>query len=355
VIDRKRAIDRAEGSVALQDVEGWSRDPAGRVSTLSFPPPQWSLSPGVAVAVCTNARPRELQRFLESLEKQEATPAQLIIVDASRDDQTERVVRRRSAGAPTAGECLYLRVSGSRRGLTRQRNVALRMIKTDLVAFFDDDIVLLQGCLREMEQVHRLRQAAVVGVGAFIENEVTAPTLRWRFRVRARVVPNLEPGRYRSCGMSTPWTFLEPTDQVVEGDWLRGGATMWRTAEAKECGFYENFGGYGLGEDLEFSLRMRQHGALVLAGSARALHLHSTAGRPDPFRRGYMEIRNRYQIHRSAERHLDWRDRAWFVYVWTLDTLVLGCSLFVPTRMWRTLLNVAGRFKAAFDLVRGGV
>jgi GT2 family glycosyltransferase len=294
-----------------------------------------------------------LQRFLDSLGRQETRPAQLIIVDASSDDTTERIMSGSLAGARPAGQCLYLRVSGSLRGLTRQRNLALRMTKTDLVAFFDDDIVLLQGCLREMEQVHRLRQGAVVGVGAFIENEVTAPTLRWRFRVRARVIPNLEPGRYRSCGMSTPWTFLAPTNEVVEGDWLRGGATMWRTAAARECGFYETFGGYGLGEDLEFSLRMRQHGALVLAGSARALHLHSAAGRPDPFRRGYMEIRNRYQIHRSAERHLDWRDHAWFAYVWTLDTLVLGCSLLVPTRTRRTFLNVAGRLKAAFDLVRG--
>jgi len=312
------------------------------------------LQEGLAVVICTAGRPGSLARLLASLGEQERRPEQLVIVDAGPDDGAERVVRA-GGGDGVAREVRYERVSGVLRGLTRQRNHALRLVHSDLVAFFDDDVVLLPGCLGELETTLRSGGPGVVGVGGFIVNDVARPALRWRVRIRTGVVTSLAPGRYFRSGMSTPWTFLEPTDALVEGDWLPGAAMLWRTASARAIGFNDAFAGYAQGEDLDFSLRARRAGRLLLAGRARLLHLHEPAGRPAPFRRGYMEIYNRYEIHRRALVDRSWRDIAWFAYAWGLDTLFLLRQLVIPGRAAYAARQIAGRVSAAVHLVRHGM
>lgn len=195
------------------------------------------LRPGVAVAVCTYCRAKGLNRFLDSLGAQQRRPEQLVIVDASPDDKTEQSLRKRPDLDALAAAVLYFRVTG--------------------------------------------------------------PRLIWRLRTALKIVPHLRPGSYCRSGMSITWSFLPPNEELTEGQWLPGVA-MWKTAVVRELGFFEGFYGYCQGEDLEFSLRAARKGSLVMAGAARVLHLHEASGRPDHFKRGYMAIYNRYQIHRRG-------------------------------------------------------
>jgi GT2 family glycosyltransferase len=128
---------------------------------------------------------------------------------------------------------------------------------------------------------------------------------------------------------------------------------MWRTEPARRVRFHEGFAGYAQGEDLDFSLRIRRHGRLILAGSARLQHLHSPQGRPDHARLGYMAIRNRFEIHRRGLPDRTARDTAWFAYAWTVDTLMLGRHFVHPGRWGATLTQIGGRMRAAVDLLRG--
>ena len=310
---------------------------------------------GLAVVVCTYQRPASLSRFLESLAAQDRIPEQLIIVDASPGDETERLVGRYRSVERLARRVEYFRVAGPLMGLTRQRNFALRWVATDLVAFFDDDVVLLPRCLSEMERVHRSAGDQIIGVGALICNQsrllASAPT--WRVRRLFGMMRDLQPGRYHRSGLSTPWLVPAPTTEVIEGDWLPGCAMMWKTEVARAIGFCEEFSGYALGEDLDFSLRARRRGRLVVAGAARVLHLQEPTGRPSHFQWGYMAIYNKYQIHRRALADRTWRDVAWFVYTWTLDTLLLTRYLFLPGRRLAMLPQLAGRLKATYDILRG--
>jgi GT2 family glycosyltransferase len=314
------------------------------------------LAPGLCVVVCTYKRAESVSRLLDSLAEQERTPEQLLIVDASPDDATERMLKQRTDLAHLADTVQYFRVTGTFKGLTRQRNFALRCVGTDMVAFFDDDIVLLPGCLRELEHTYRAHGEQVVGVGACIKDEwQMQPNLRrlWNIRRSLRSVPSLQPGVFHRSGMQMPWGFLKPTDTLVEGDWLHGCAMMWRTSTAREIGFYEGFGGYAQGEDLEFSLRARRHGTIYMNCAAQVLHLHEPAGRPDSFKKGYMMIYNRYHIHRRGLPDRTWRDVAWFAYAWSMETLLLARHLAFPNRWLSVAQQVAGRFKAALDIVRG--
>jgi GT2 family glycosyltransferase len=306
---------------------------------------------GVAVAVCTLSRPASLRRFLESLREQGSLPDQLVVVDASQDGESERVVEGFARSRPGL-DVTYARVCRPLVGLTRQRNQALLRTEQDLVAFFDDDIVLRSGCLQEMERVHR-SEVGAVGVAASIENERSTPSKLWRLRQRLGIVADLEPGRYTRSGMSIPWSFLPPGEGTRSGDWLPGGATMWKTSVARELGFLESFEGYGQGEDLEFSLRARGRGLLLLARSARVVHEHVDGGRPNAFRLGYMAVYNRYQVHRRGLPDRGWQDVALFAYAWSLDSILLLRHALRP-KHWRSLsAELAGRMWASVRILAG--
>jgi GT2 family glycosyltransferase len=307
---------------------------------------------GVAVVICTHQRPESLKRFLNSLAAQDRQPDELIIVDASNNNATEQMLRELPNVSDLAKRFLYLRVSGALKGITHQRNFALRWVSTDLVAFFDDDVELLPHCLREMERVHRETPQSLAGVGAFMCNQAwpLADSWVWRMRLKLGLVPSLQPGRYYSSGISVPWN-IPSLDGLMEGDWLPGCAMMWKTAIARNVGFYEGFGGYAQGEDLEFSLRARHHGRLVVSGAARVIHYYEAGGRPDPFKRGYMAVYNRYEIYRRSFPYRYSRDTVWFSYALVIDTLLLARYIVVPSEWIIILLQIAGRLKAICDMM----
>jgi GT2 family glycosyltransferase len=128
---------------------------------------------------------------------------------------------------------------------------------------------------------------------------------------------------------------------------------MWKTEIARSVGFCESLAGYGWGEDLEFSLRARRRGRLVLAGRARLDHLTEGDGRPDHFRLGYMELRNRWQIHRTCLGERSLRDRCLLAYSAVLDTLILTCGLLNPWSAGGRARRLAGRAVAAYQILRG--
>ena len=310
------------------------------------------LKPGVTIAVCTYKRAQSLCRLIDSIAAQTYQADCLVIVDASPDDETENAIREQKGLREFGGQFLYLRVSGPLKGLTRQRNFALRWVSTDLVAFFDDDLVLDTACLNELKKAHSVGAESIVGVGIRLD---TSDRIGWEWHWRwlFRVVPNLEPGRYHRTGFSTPWRNLPADRNTVEGDWLHGGATMWKTSAARRVGFYTGFCGHGppSGEDLEFSLRIGQEGKLVLATKAKAQHLHDPSGRPNHVRRGYQLITNLYRIHRRAFPNGDWNDFSLFAYGWSLDTLFLCRHFVFPSQIWSTFQQIVGRCLAAAQII----
>jgi len=332
-------------------------DASGVVTTIrrgeapeTAPRPSDPLLKGVTVVMCTYRRARSMEGFLASLEEQVPRPLRLIVVDASPDTETEELVRIRRG--EMASGLLYFRVAGPLKGLTRQRNFGIRWVNTDLVAFFDDDVVLRPGCLAEMERVHRATDGTV-GVGGYTEGSYIPPDRLWRTRRALGIVADLRPGSYQRSGMSVPWAFLPPTDGVVDADWLPGCAMMWKTPVLREIGFSESFEGYAQGEDLDFSLRARRRGRLFVAGAARFLHLFDENGRPDHVKMGFMALYNRFQIQRRGLDDRTWKDVVRFVYAWGLDTLMLGRHFLVPRRFLPTLQHLAGRFRAAVVILKG--
>ncbi|HEU6450853.1 MAG TPA: glycosyltransferase [Gemmatimonadaceae bacterium] len=313
------------------------------------------LTRGLSVVICTYRRPESVRRFVDSLSSQSAPVDELVIVDASPDDATERMLREQPELPRTSHCTRYYRVDGPAAGLTRQRNTALRVVTRDLVAFFDDDVVLRPGCLAEIERGFRESNDRIVGVGAYIENDQAPPSALWRIRATLGIVPSLRPGSYTRSGISIPWRFLPPTEELVEGDWLPGCSMAWRTGLARALGFNESFHGYANGEDLEFSRGMARHGRIVVAGRARLLHMNDAGGRPDMYQMGYIGMRNQLYIHRTWLQDRGRMDVAWWTYASVMDTLVRFVSLAKPRNYRVRWSFVRGRIRFLHDLVTGAV
>lgn len=91
----------------------------------------------VSVAISTRDRPEALARCLESLLAGETRPAEVVVVDQSRDSRTHDV----AAGYQRAGvELVYIRHGGS--GLGVSQNTAVAHARHAVVAVTDDDCVV---------------------------------------------------------------------------------------------------------------------------------------------------------------------------------------------------------------------
>src|SRR5262249_22964858 len=222
-----------------------------------------NLRAGLSVAVCTYRRPASLKRLLNSLKKQNRVPDELIIVDASYDSESEKVVRAMSQVETLASCVIYVRVEGNLRGLTRQRNLAVDVAGRELICFLDDDVVVEPDCLTHLETT-AAEEPHVVGVGAFVTNEETNPGARLQLLKLLGAVPSLTPGKYTRSGISIPLRILGKSRSLVPVDRLPGCCFLCRTSVARLTRFTEIFEGYSLGEDLEFSRRAAAFGRLVV-------------------------------------------------------------------------------------------
>lgn len=92
--------------------------------------------PSISVVICTRDRPDSILGTLRSVAAQEYPDFQVLIVDQSQGDETRQIVEEMSRGAPT---CHYLRLRTP--GLSRAYNAAVRVARSELLAFTDDDVV----------------------------------------------------------------------------------------------------------------------------------------------------------------------------------------------------------------------
>ncbi len=101
----------------------------------------------VTVAIATLDRPGSLSACLDAVLGGSVQPAEIVIVDQSADDRTERAVAQRAGlGAPIK----YVRQQT--RGLSASRNAAIGVAMQRIIAFTDDDCVPDQGWVGSIER-----------------------------------------------------------------------------------------------------------------------------------------------------------------------------------------------------------
>ncbi|MCU1370653.1 MAG: glycosyl transferase family protein [Ilumatobacteraceae bacterium] len=226
------------------------------------------------VVICTRNRPDDLRDCLASLAVQTRRADAVRIVDASDPDEAAavRALADRHADLPVV-------LTAAAPSTSAQRNLAVAASTADVIHFIDDDTVLEPGYLAaildpfEADDHDLSDPAALLGVGGQPTNLPVPPT----GGLRARLAPrSVVPGAVLASGRGVIASGLT---ELTEVDWLSGCAMSFRRAAIAAERFDESQDGYVLGEDLDAGYRIRQHGRLVVAPSARLEHRESARNR----------------------------------------------------------------------------
>lgn len=282
-------------SETLEELNGWNA-----TSDCNSHPQDRPELRDCSIIIPTYSRPKEVIALLEHIAANHASdlPGELVIVDGSPNDATERALKEWiNNGASLRFTLKYVH---SRPGLTRQKNVGIDISSGNYLFFLDDDTLPLPGYFREMRAIFACDEERKIGaIGGSISNEMNRPvSFRWRIRMALHLVPGTEPMRYDAAGISLPKALAKPFSGIREVDIVPGGASCFRREVFSTSRFSMFFDGYSNGEDVEMSLRVGKRFRLLWSGDAQLRHNHAPGGRPTSFSRGRMDVRNRLFIRR---------------------------------------------------------
>lgn len=163
----------------------------------------------------------------------------------------------------------------SKPGLAAARNVALANISGDIVTFLDDDVLLPDNYLTEVDSAFSFDEK-LDGLSPRIAGLYTGTNLRttW-FRKRT-----IKYGRLSRNGDNfwVPDVYSATNTSV---DWLPGCSMSFRVSSLKDMKFSEELmlgptGGYSLGEDVDFSIRLSK---LISLNSTSIQHVQAESVR----------------------------------------------------------------------------
>lgn len=248
------------------------------------------LEEKLGIIIPTKDRPDDLIRALQSISKQDYHPARVVIVDGGTTPVKDVVDNFRDFTAE------YLRIFPP--SLTVQRNAGIRHLIKDvtLIAFFDDDIILEEGCLRNMMKFWEVASAKVGGAGFNLVNEVYKKP---KFFERFFLVNTDKPNKILRSGFQGKISFVTGT---TAADWLVGCAMVYRSKIFNEFCFDEWFSGYSRYEDVDFSYRVGKAYKMYVVPDAKVVHLNNLEDIDLSFSLGKMEYTNRlYFVRKHSE------------------------------------------------------
>lgn len=269
-----------------------------------------------SLIICTYKRPKAIITLLKSVEKQLLYPNEIIIVDGSEDDATQKTFTEN-----IFKNLSYFKVSKENRGLTKQRNYGISKVSNsiDIVCFLDDDIVLTENYFQQLLSTYKTHPNAG-GVGGYIANEVSWRVLknnekatyteyeidgyarplgvrnvvRKFFGLLSDKPPCIMPEFSNGLSIGS----LPPNNKIYKVDHFMGGVSSFKKEVVSSIKFSTYFEGYGLYEDSDYCLRVSKKYQLYVNTGATLFHYHDGAGRPNKFTYGKMVVRNGWYVWR---------------------------------------------------------
>ena len=304
----------------------------------------------ISAVVPTLDRPVALAKALASLSGQGVFPKQLIVIDASAEPTTRKLVEQ--LGAKWASISVVVWQAATKLGAAAQRNQGAALATQPYIWFFDDDVVFQEGCLARLWRALEA-DAGLGGVNATITNQKYHPP-----GLVSRIVFALMNGRSESTYAGRilgPAVNLLPEDreelpEVVTVEWPNAGCTLYRREALPDPPFDSAFTGYSLMEDLALSLRVGRNWKLANVRTARIFHdSQPGAYKSDPRALSCMELVNRHYVMTRILERVRFRDycKLWF---WELFQIALtakqerlGAAFWKTLQgKWQALKSIAG-------------
>lgn len=298
-----------------------------------------------SLIICTYMRSNPLLKLLQSVKTQTLYPDEIIIVDASLNQDTKEMLEF------NAFENLhYFLVAEKDRGLTRQRNYGIERVgnEMEIVCFLDDDTVLEPDYFEQLLNTFEMYPEAL-GAGGYISNETPWEKMNenevikidefsydgWKRKDGSRFVLRKKLGLDSDCppGFSPLFShgrsvgFLPPSGKTYEVEQVMGGVAAFRKSVFDTFQFSTYFEGYGLYEDADFCLRVAKTGKLYLNTAAKLSHFHNPSGRPNQYQYGNMVVRNGYYVWRVKNPNPTFKAK----FKWHAITVLLMAIRFTNT------------------------
>lgn len=297
-----------------------------------------------SLIICTYMRPKPILNLLKSVSTQTNYPNEILIIDASLNNETEVVLNKN-----TFKNLKYFKVEDAHRGLTKQRNYGINLVDetSEIICFLDDDIVLKPNYFEYLLNTYNVNKDALA-VGGYIVNEINwekassniqsnkfyfdgwmrnEPS-RFKMRKKLGLLPDANPGFMPTFSHGRSVSFLPPSDKIYEVEQLMGGVSSYKKEIFKSLKFSTYFDGYGLYEDADFSLRLSKKGRIYINTKAQLYHYHNDSGRPNTFKYGKMVIRNGWYVWRikypnpSFKANIKWHATSFLLTIIRLTNVI---------------------------------
>ena len=255
---------------------------------MSAPPASYSL------VIATFERPDDLGPTLAGIAQQTHQPAEVIVVDSSRDEKSKKVCEE------WAGRLPLRWVFSEAKSAAKQRNHGAELTRADseVLGFVDDDITMTPTSCAEICAVFAEDTAREIGGVAARIDEIQRPVpsrlaLSY-YRIQAGYSDPTYGGRLFGPAVNCLPCYTEPTERggtLIRGEWLNSTCVFYRR-ELFMREKFPAFEGYSFMEDVHCSARIGKTHRLYFHAQARCSHRDGT----NMFKRDHLGMA-RQRIH----------------------------------------------------------
>ena len=214
------------------------------------------------IVIPTMNRPEDLERLIDSISRSTELPQKVIIIDQSKN--TPKFI------TSELFEVHHINTTDVS-GLTAAKNKGVQYCNSDIIHFFDDDIIVDPDYFETIHK-HFIENPQYVGICGRQKNSKSS-------RMKLLAFSFFHIGAFSDIRKKCNSGYVKKS--LVDTNILPGGITAYKKSVFDEFSFDETLVKYCLGEDMDFSYRVSKKYKLAFATDALALHNHSAIGRYD--------------------------------------------------------------------------
>jgi len=234
-----------------------------------------------SIIIPTLNREEDLKNTLIGILQQTKLPKEIIIVDDSDTDNTEKLIKETKSIFSGKGiDLIYLR-NEKERSSAIARNLGADQATAEIILFLDDDVSLDKTYIEKLLEIYD-RQGVLGVQGYVIENDLIKFWRRSFAKVFINSIQNiffLHHYEKDNCRVlpSGESTFPYYLSNVKSCEWLSGTNQSYRRDIFMQFKFDEKLKKYSLGEDLDLSYRINKAFPNSLFITPYAILYHNTS------------------------------------------------------------------------------
>jgi glycosyltransferase involved in cell wall biosynthesis len=215
----------------------------------------------LTIIIPTKDRPEKIKDLLDSISIQNVQCHRIIIVDGGKSIET---IVRSYKDLPIEYYLCYPS------GQIIQRNLALSKLTDEdkLIAFFDDDLVLMPDSLKYMMNMWNDVESETAGISF---NIINSPPVKHTWYKALVGMSSKKMGTILPSGYNVP---LSPALENIKTQWLCGGATVWKKSILENNINKEVQSRWAICEDITFSYPIGKKYPMYVCSAAKVRHEH---------------------------------------------------------------------------------